>query len=450
MTTSELVHFLIAFARTRWGLRFRDRAALDRWQQKRLRRFIQTTLKETGFYKNIVAKDVASLPIVDKAVTLAQFAGFNSHGISLDIATCAAIALESGLPIPIDFDLTLTAGLSSGTQGPRGVFLASAKERVTWAGILLARALDRGLLRDVLFRKEPVRVAFFLRANSALYMTLKSRRVNFRFFDLKVGPEAYAASLSLFQPEVLVAPASILAWLAGQTLSGRMTLTPRRVISVAEVLEEDDEQRIRSAFGRTVHQLYQCTEGFLAYTCSEGVLHLNEEYIHIEPEWIDAEQTRFMPIITDFSRTTQVFARYRLTDVLRVRSRPCLCGRVTRALTAIDGRVDDILWFCTKAGKRLMPLFPDALRHTIAISPLKVGDYQITQCGDMVQLAFGRDDASFELLTHHIDALIERQGLQPPTWRRAEFCIKPPEAKRRRIVCVEKPGVNRQLEHFPI
>jgi putative adenylate-forming enzyme len=439
MKPSELARLVAAFIRTRWGLRFRDRASLEHWQRRQLAAFMRTTLPNAPFYREFAGLDLASLPVVDKAITLAQFSAFNTRGISLDDATHAALAAEQLHDRPDAFEVDLTAGLSSGTQGARGVFLASSSERATWAGILLARTLDRNLLKDILLRRAPLRVAFFLRANSALYTTLKSRRIDFRFFDLQRGALAHVEPLMHFNPEVLVAPASVLAWLAAEALAGRVAINPRRVISVAEVLEPDDEQQIREAFGQTVHQLYQCTEGFLAYTCAHGVLHLNEEFVHVEAEWLDEGHTRFTPIITDFTRRTQMFVRYRLNDILRVRTEPCACGRVTRTLAAIDGRLDDVLWFPSADGTRLLPLFPDVLRHMFTREMSYAGDYRIEQHGDTLHGMTCGTEATFAAIMQAVDRLIISQGMQPLAWQRAEIRSSGTAAKRRRIVCVERP-----------
>lgn len=445
MKPTELACLVTAFIRARWGLRFRDRSALERWQDRRLVGFMRTTLRSAPFYSGPIKYDLASLPIVNKSITLAQFAAFNTRGISLDDATNAALAAEQSGDKPIGFDPGLTAGLSSGTQGPRGVFLASSYERARWAGILLARTLDRELLKDILIRRAPLRVALFLRANSSLYTTLKSRRIDFRFFDLQRGAFAHITSLTQFEPEVLVAPASVLAWLAVESLAGRAAISPRRVFSVAEVLEPDDEQRIREAFGKPVYQLYQCTEGFLAYTCEHGVLHLNEEFVHVEPEWIDEAHMRFAPIITDFTRRTQMFVRYRLNDILRVHTQPCACGRVTRTLAAIDGRLDDVLWLPSADHARLLPLFPDSLRHAFTRDVTNVVDYRIEQHGNTLHLGTLGDDAMFAAIKRAVDRLVIAQGMQTLSWRRAEMPIAGPAAKRRRIVCIERPALTELL-----
>ena len=70
-----------------------------------------------------------------------------------------------------DFSPTIkdiTIGLSSGTSGNRGVFMASQKERANWVACVLDRVIG--------FSLKKRRVAFFLRANSNLYSSITSKK----------------------------------------------------------------------------------------------------------------------------------------------------------------------------------------------------------------------------------------------------------------------------------
>jgi putative adenylate-forming enzyme len=239
----------------------------------------------------------------------------------------------------------LTVGLSSGTTGRRGVFLVSPRERQRWAGAMLARLLSGASVARLLNPlAPPLRVAFLLRANSNLYTTVQSRRLRFVFCDLLQPWGEQLQQLNALQPDLLIAPASVLQVLARAQQQAALRIRPSQVISVAEVLEPDDAALIRQVWHVPAAQVYQCTEGFLGYTCEAGHLHLNEEWLHIETAWLDAERTRFQPIVTDFSRSAQAFVRYRLDDVLHLAPGPCDCGRVSRRLVSIEGRSDDLLW----------------------------------------------------------------------------------------------------------
>lgn len=222
------------------------------------------------------------------------------------------------------------------------------------------------------------------------------------------------------------------------TVSGQRN---RQHAAIAEVLEPDDRQRIAQAFGGLVHQLYQCTEGFLGYTCEHGVMHLNEEFVHIEPEWLDQERKRFVPIVTDFTRTTQQVIRYRLNDILRVRDAPCTCGRVTMALEAVEGRCDDILWLPRSDNGDIGALYPDMLRHAVTTAPHALPDYRIEQHGLSLRIAVSGDDASAQqVLIHAITAVALRHGLQVPVCVAMPFVDTDLHVKRRRIICRQRPA----------
>jgi putative adenylate-forming enzyme len=420
------------FARTRWGLRFRDRASLEAWQAARISSFLAKTLPRAPFYREWAGASLSQLPVVDKRVLMERFDELNTAGVRLDDALAVALEGERSRDFRRGLRGDIAVGMSSGTTGRPGVFLVSRAEREMWAGVMLARALSIELVKIIATRRAPLRVAFFLRADSQLYQSLSGNRIDFRFYDLGRGIEAHRVALEAQAPEVLVAPARTLRWLAD---SG-MQVHPMRVISVAEVLEAGDGAAIEEAFGVPVAQLYQCTEGFLGYTCEHGTIHLNEEFVHVEPEWIDDE--RFVPVVTDFTRFTQLIVRYRLNDILRVRAQPCPCGRPGRAIDAIEGRSDEVLWLPGQDRSRLVPLFPDALRRAV-LAALPMGrDYRIEQ--RLLEWRVSVDDADPGAHSILAAALVQHcafAGACAPRVVPMEHAPDPMDRKRRRIRCIE-------------
>ena len=81
------------------------------------------------------------------------------------------------------------------------------------------------------------------------------------------------------------------------------------------MLYPEDKAYLERVFGQHIHQVYQCTEGFLASTCTEGVLHFHEDFLIIEKKYLDETKTRFHPIITDLKRFSQPIVRYELNDI---------------------------------------------------------------------------------------------------------------------------------------
>ena len=435
--------FLRAFARARWmARRFRARADLEAWQDRRAARhlaFVAARAPHTAArLRGVPLADGGwrGLAPVGKADLLAHFAEANTAGVRLEEALAVAERAEATR----DFAPTLgnlTVGLSTGTSGRRGVFLASPTERAEWAGTVLARALHGRPLR----RR---RVALVLRAGGPLYESVGRGPLTFRFFDLLAPVGALARALDAFQPDVLVAPPAALRLLAAAQRHGAIALAPEQVTSCADVLGDDDRAEITAAWGRAPHEIYQATEGFLGATCGHGTLHLNEDAVVVQPAWLAEGPTggedagrRFVPILTDLRRRTQPFVRYRLDDVLVARGAPCPCGSVFRALERVEGRADDVLRWPAPGGARVV--FPDFVRRAVAGAHPAVADYRVVQTGPAslevaLRLAPGAgEDAPRRAAEAALAGLAARLGCAPPAVSFVPFEPLPPDAKRRRV-----------------
>lgn len=426
--TSDQATVALGFARERWLLP----RSYDARRAAALARFLREDLPRAAFYRPWAGRGLAELPVVDKPTVLADFAAFNRHGITLAQALEVAEAAERSRDFTSTLPGGVTVGLSSGTSGTRGVFLVSAEESRLWAGILMGQLMSPASLRTVV--RRPLRVALFLRANSNLYETLDSRRVRFSWHDLTVPVEDHLPRLA--GVDVLVAPAGVLRRIA--ELHHRVPgLRPLQVVSVAETLEPDDEAVIAAAFGRPVEQIYQATEGLLAVSCPAGRLHLNEGHVHVEPEWIDHQH--FHPVVTDFTRTTQLVVRHRLDDVLQAAPGPCPCGRPGRSITAVLGRADDVLDLAaeTDPGTRVA-VFPDVLRHTVALAG-DLGDYRIEQHpGEGAHREWRvavttTDPTAVDRVAAEVKVLAERLRARPPVVVPMPWPAEAPDQKRRRI-----------------
>ncbi|HWJ09631.1 MAG TPA: F390 synthetase-related protein [Nocardioides sp.] len=410
-----------SFARERWLLPRRYDAARTR----ALERFLREDLPRASFYAPHAGRPLRDLPVVDKRTVLADFAAFNRYGITLEQALEVAEAAERSRDFTTTLPGGVTVGLSSGTTGTRGVFLVSEAESRLWAGILLGQMMAPASLR--VLARRPLRVALFLRANSNLYETLDGRRVRFSWHDLTVPVEDHLPDLP--GTDVLVAPASVLRRIAEARPAG---LRPLQVVSVAETLDPEDEVVIRAAFGRPVEQIYQATEGLLAVSCPGGRLHLNEGHVHIEPEWID--HRRFHPVVTDFTRTTQLVVRHRLDDVLLAAPSPCPCGGPGRSIAAVLGRADDVLHLepVDPAATAPVPVWPDVLRHAVALAG-ELGDYRIEQHGREWWIAVTGPPAGISRVGVEVERLAERLRARPPVVVPMGWPAEAPDQKRRRI-----------------
>jgi len=288
---------------------------------------------------------------------------------------------------------------------------------------MLARTLPKGRLFGV-------RIAFFMRANSELYETVKSRFIKFKFFDIFRDMDENLRELQVFRPTMLVAPPSCLLQLAKR--NNTLKIKPSKVISVAEVLEQTDAEVIKEAFDvNFVHQVYQCTEGFLGTTCEYGTLHINEDIIQIEKEQID--ERRFVPIITDLKRRAQPIVRYRLNDILVEREKPCKCGSVFLALEKIEGRQDDI--FELEGENGTVTVFPDFIRRCMLFAE-DVSEYRVQQVSssEIAVLADNLNESSKQKIIDELHRLSGNYHFKTPS-----VIFKPYEYdNRRKLKRVEK------------
>lgn len=204
--------------------------------------------------------------------------------------------------------------------------------------------------------------------------------------------------------------------------AGELAIHPQKIVSVAEILEDSDRGRIAEAFSLSIiDQVYQATEGFLACTCSAGNLHLNEDIIFVEKQYLD--DRRFYPVITDFKRSSQPVYRYRLNDILVENPEPCPCGSYYTRIDKVEGRSDDIFYFKGQNGGQVT-IYPDFIRRCILFVE-NVGDYQVKQHSEkLVEVCLSRRDedvetailAQFQLLAQQKEFIVPQIQFSDYHW----------------------------------
>ncbi|TXK81899.1 adenylate cyclase [Paenibacillus sp. N3.4] len=430
----DTFHVLAQYVRTRYRPKFNNRDALAQWQEKKIQQHLAVVRQQSPFYAKLwedrPLKEWREFPIIDKQMMMDHFDQLNTASIRKEDAMRLALDAEQSRQFtPMIGEITV--GLSSGTSGNRGLFLVNRKERLTWAGTILAKVLPQSIF-------TPQRISFFLRANSNLYGTVGSRRLQFLFYDLLDKIEHHLERLNDQQPTLLVAPPSMLRVLAQLQHSGMLHIRPERIVAVAEVLDPIDRKYIEQVFESKVHQVYQCTEGLLAATCSQGTLHLNEDIVCIQKEYVDRQLGKFVPIVTDFSRFTQPIVRYRLNDLLTEQSEPCACGSLFTAIAQIEGRCDDLFYFPAIAGDDWVTVFPDYISRAIISASGAVEAYHvIMHAPELLEISLQVNELECNEAQHAIlyslQDLCSRVGCQMPEVQFSSYSFIPGERKLRRV-----------------
>jgi phenylacetate-coenzyme A ligase PaaK-like adenylate-forming protein len=154
--------------------------------------------------------------------------------------------------------------------------------------------------------------------------------------------------LNSFCPEMLSGYPSILAILAREKLDGRLTIAPSLVASSAEKMTREAYVLLRKAFDCPVLDNYCSTEvGEIAMSCREGYLHLNEDWIFLEPVDdnlmpVPPDQWSTGVLVTDLTNYVQPVIRYHMGDCVKLDGKPCICGSNLPVLE-ISGRMGDTL-----------------------------------------------------------------------------------------------------------
>ncbi|MBB6486798.1 F390 synthetase-related protein [Rhizobium lusitanum] len=412
-----ILRLIASFVRTRLlARRLKTRADVEAWQRRRIRSWLRHTVSSKGYYRDRNVGELDDLPIVDKSIVMATFEQFNSAGVS----SAEGWRLFNSNQQRDGYII----GASTGTSGNRGLFVITNAERYEWLGVMLGKLLPA-------FPFETARIALILPLHTALYDSAnRTRRLNLEFFDLRRGVAAIAPEIVGFAPDTIIAPPKVLRWLAEQD----HTLAPKRLFSAAEVLDPVDREAIERRYRTKLGEIYMATEGLLATSCAHGTLHLAEDVMHFELQPVP-DSDLVSPVVSDFTRRTQVVARYRMNDLLRMRTGACSCGSPLRAVAEVIGRCDDIFELPRTPGARSVLVTPDVLRNAILDSDRSITDFRLLQTGpDELQLILPDTVSPSAVIAAEmaLARLLQKLGTQPhiSTERRI---LLPPAVKLRRV-----------------
>lgn len=189
---------------------------------------------------------------------------------------------------------------------------------------------------------------FYLACGMSRYLQLKMpKKKNKITVDVNASEDKIIKELNDFKPSMLSGYPSNLALLADYK---ELSISPDVVITGGELLTDEIRKKLSDRFSCYVQTHYSCTEaGEIACECSEGHLHINEDWVIVEPVDKDNNPVGFgvrsdKVLITNLSNYIQPFIRYELTDRIIVHNEKCKCGKNSCWLE-IEGRTDDILEF---------------------------------------------------------------------------------------------------------
>jgi phenylacetate-CoA ligase len=353
----------------------------DALRQMRDYAYARSSFYQT-FHQGLTNRPLQELPVLTKAMLMEHFD---------ELVTDRDVRLEA---VRQHVEHNTSDGLflgryrvtaTSGSSGQPGFFLFSQPE---WLTIMASFARGQewsGARINLLQRRRMATVASISpwHTSSQVSATAQSWWTPSIRLPASDPLEKIVQRLNEWQPQLLIAYASMARILAEEQQAGRLHIVPEQVFVASEVLTEETRRRVKNAWGNWPFNQYGATE--TADIAAEHRrcrhMHLFEDLLFVEV--VDDSYKAVAPgvygskvlVTTLFSRT-QPLIRYELNDSVRLSPDTCKCGLPFAVIDGIQGRVEDTLSLPSTIGGRIVV---QPLIFSEVMDVLPVSGWQIIQ-----------------------------------------------------------------------
>src|SRR5262245_20053535 len=388
------------------------------------------------------------LPVMTKSDLMAHFNEIvTDRRVTLDLVNAHLAGLTSDAYLLDEFH----ALASGGSSGMRGVFVWGWD---AWAVCWLVNL--RSQVSDTLSDPDPVPgppVLMIVAADNPSHFTgaqgrtFASPALHVCRFPVTLPLTAIVEGLNRINGRTLMAYASMLATLVAEARAGRLNISPRRIIAVAEPLLPEVREAAQDAWGAPIANSWGTSEGgVVARGCYRGTgMHLADDLLIIEPvdengEAVPGASESAKVYLTNLFNPLLPLIRYEIADQVTFLDEPCACGSAHRRIADIQGRLDDV--FTYPGG---IVLHPHAFRSVLG-RDAQVLEYQVRQTvrgADVLLRTRGSVDV--EPLARALEAELDRVGCPQPlvTARVVARIPRVGVGKLKRFVPLEPPGLTR-------
>jgi phenylacetate-CoA ligase len=301
-----------------------------------------------SFHQGLEGAPLAELPVLTKRTMMENFDSFIT-GRTVRLADVRAhLENDSGGRFRHTYEVVTT----SGSTGNPGIFLFNPRE---WQTVMASFARARewaGLKLDLSHRS---RMAVVSSTNERNISARVGKVADTPFLptlrlDAQEPLGDIVQALNEWQPEVLVAYASMAYFLAGEQAAGNLAIHPKAVFTSSEVLTAQMRQRVEDIWGNVVFNEYASTE--TATIAGEDIshhgMHVAEDLLIVEN--VDARNQPVAPgtfgeklLVTVLFSRTQPLIRYEISDSVRFAAKQPTCHLPYRTIDGIQGRQEDVL-----------------------------------------------------------------------------------------------------------
>ncbi|MEJ2127078.1 MAG: hypothetical protein P8X84_06215, partial [Candidatus Bathyarchaeota archaeon] len=330
-------------------------------QKENINKTVKHAIKKSPFYKEHY-KDVpfsnqstfehfSSLPLVNKKTIMDNLDQvFTSSTLNRKILEKHLATTQPGKRY-----LNNTIIHSSGSSGTVGIYAYDSQSWDTLKALVLARCTNFGIS----LKKK--RLAFIgVKDGHYAGVTLASDvpRIMAHYTDVSVNEpiSKTVEHLNKFQPDDLRGYPSGLSILVSEQQAGRLNITPRKIVSSAEPLDEKLTKLIEEVFGVSPYNFYAASESIgLAQDCHLHCgLHVFNDLHAVE--LLNDKGERVEPgksgqiVLTNLYNRCQPLIRYQMHDIAVYSEEECDCGLPFPLLKNVYGRQEETIWIQKENG----------------------------------------------------------------------------------------------------
>ena len=317
-----------------------DRSEIEKYQLEKINKLIEESRDQTIYYKEILLMINKSFNNLDEfknsfpVLTKKEIREYYKELINYNIQTRHRHSTSGSTGTPIVVEIS---GMAEAYR------LAGIMRFYSWWGI---KSTDRSVLIWG-FKQTIIKKGIINRIKRKF-----RNRLDINIFDLNDQTILnYFEEIEKFNPVYIRGYKSALYSLA--ELMERHNLQFKKAklkiaIVTSEILQEEEREFIEKILKCKVVNEYGSGEcGLYAHECPEGSMHINEESIFISTDGQNKAK------VTELHNNGMPLINYMNDDGIEISDKFCSCGRTSRLIENIQGRVSDYI-LCPDGSKKSM------------------------------------------------------------------------------------------------
>jgi phenylacetate-coenzyme A ligase PaaK-like adenylate-forming protein len=325
---------------------FQPREKTVAMRDARVREIVRYAGETVPFYRELFANEgidpreiesaeqLRQLPLIDKSVVRENPDRFRSISTEARDAIPFTTSGSSWVPLTVHHDRRSLLANIAYSERYRMVEAALVGKRILYLVVGIRDETGSGPAVDAHYRATTMRSAL-------------SRR---RLISVGESVEHVLERINELRPDVLAGYGSYLEELFKLVAHRGLPMhLPRVVRYGGDAMSSEGIALIETQFGVPVLSNYNAVEAFkIGHSCElRGGFHLFEDLCDL---WIAAPNSEACPpgergevVISNLTNRATVLLNYRLGDLARLSEEPCACGRTSALLSAVEGRVSELV-----------------------------------------------------------------------------------------------------------